>query len=332
VTVSNVTVSAVSLNKTATTILVGATEQLTASLAPSNAFTQSLSWSSNKTDVATVDSTGLVTAMPLGGTATITATSNGKTASCVVTVPIAYSPPEMVSIPAGSFNNGTSDVSLSAFKMSKYDITQSQYQAVMATNPSYFSTNTDAVSCPVEMVSWYDAVEFCNKLSTTEGLTPVYAISGRTPATGYPITSATVSATWTYNGYRLPTEAQWEYAARAGTTTTYFWGNASDDATVGQYAWFTSNSDSKTHAVGQKLPNSFGLYDMVGNVWQWCWDWYGSYPSGTQNDPTGASSGTGRVARGGGWASSSEGQTSAYRGYREPYYQLDHIGIRVVAP
>jgi len=239
---------------------------------------------------------------------------------------------EMISIPAGSFDNGISTVTLSAFRMAKYDITQTLYQSVTGMNPSYFAFNSDAATCPVEQVTWYDAVEFCNKLSETDGLTPVYYISERKPSWGYPITSATVFAAWTNSGYRLPTEAQWEYAARAGTTTTYYWGNVFDDATVGQYAWFSPNSGSKTHAVGQKLPNAFGLYDMAGNIWQWCWDWYGTYPSGSQTDPTGASSGTNRVIRGGSWRDLLYKLSPSYRLGYMPYYQDGNIGFRVVAP
>ena len=243
-----------------------------------------------------------------------------------------YSSFAMVSIPAGSFNNGTSTVTLSAFRMSKYDITQSKYQAIMGYNPSSFSGNSDAATCPVEWVTWFDAVEFCNKLSTADGLTPVYSITGRTPASGYPITSATVSPTWTNSGYRLPTEAQWEYAARAGTTTTYYWGNDSSDATVGQYAWYGTNSSSKTHAVGQKLPNAWGLYDMAGNVWQWCWDWWGTYPGGAQTDPMGAASGADRVGRGGSWLYGASSCTVSLRSNNDPNYQSINVGFRVVRP
>jgi len=238
----------------------------------------------------------------------------------------------LVSIPAGSFNNGTSIVTLSAFRMAKYDITQSLYQSVTGTNPSYFASNGDAATCPVERVSWHDAVEFCNRLSAKDGLSPVYTISGRTPSLGYPITFSNVSADFTKNGYRLPTEAQWEYAARAGTTTTFYWGNASDDATVGQYAWFAVNSGSTTHAVGQKLPNGFGLFDMAGNVYQWCWDWYENYPDGAQVDPTGASSSSTRVIRGGGWSSPSYYLASGNRNSNSPYYSNNYIGFRVCAP
>jgi formylglycine-generating enzyme required for sulfatase activity len=240
---------------------------------------------------------------------------------------------DMLPIPAGSFSNGTSTVTLSAFKMSKYEVTQSLYQTITGTNPSYFSGNTDAATCPVEQVTWYDAVEFCNKLSLAEGLQTVYTINSRSPSSGYPILSASVSADWTKNGYRLPTEAQWEYAARAGTTTAYYWGSASDDATAGQYAWYTNNSSSKTHGVGQKLSNAFGLYDMAGNVWEWCWDWYDIYLSGAQTNPTGASSGAYRIIRGNGWFYwTAIDLASARRGWGLPGNRFDYIGIRVVIP
>jgi len=185
----------------------------------------------------------------------------------------------------------------------------------------------------VEQVTWYDAVEFCNKLSSADGLQQVYTISGRTPATGYPITSATVTADFTKSGYRLPTEAQWEYAARAGTMTTFYWGNASDDPTAEQYAWYSANSGNTTHGVGQKLPNAWGLYDMAGDVCQWCWDWYAdNYPTVAQTDPTGPASGAYRVFRGACWIIPSRGLTSAFRSAVDPNYQYSGIGFRVVAP
>ena len=202
----------------------------------------------------------------------------------------------------------------------------------MGTNPSYFSDNSDAVTCPVEQVTWYDAVEFCNKLSAAEGLVAVYTISGRTSESGYPITSATVTANRANSGYRLPTEAQWEYAARAGSTTTYYWGNASDDATVGQYAWYVTNSGHTTHAVGHKLPNASGLYDMTGNVWQWVWDWKGGYLDEAQTDPTGPASGTNRCLRGGSWSCGADNSTVASRGSFSPGSVDTDVGIRVVCP
>jgi formylglycine-generating enzyme required for sulfatase activity len=253
---------------------------------------------------------------------------------------------EMVSITGGTFTMGSpstesgsySDerpqhsVTLTGFYMGKYQVTQEQYQAVMGTNPSYFSSNPQEGEIqgkrPVENVTWYDAVEFCNKLSAQESLQSVYTISGRTPASGYPITSATVTADFTKNGYRLPTEAQWEYACRAGTITAYNTGDTISDNT----GWYSSNSGSKTHEVGKKPANAFGLYDMHGNVWEWCWDWYGDYSSDTQTNPMGASSGTDRVERGGSWYYSAEGLRSAIRRVSNPNNRSYNLGFRLARP
>ena len=153
-----------------------------------------------------------------------------------------------------------------SFYICVYEVTQGQYETVTGTNPSRFQFGPNR---PVEQVSWNDAVEFCRRLSEIEGVT-----------------------------YRLPTEAEWEYACRAGTTTDYYWGSDS----AGSYAWHRDNSSShsgRTHDVGQKLPNEWGLYDMAGNVLEWCSDWYGSYSGSAQTDPHGPSSGSGRVLRGG---------------------------------
>jgi len=254
---------------------------------------------------------------------------------------------EMVSIPAGTFTMGTvsgldseerpvRQVTLNAFKMGKYEVTHAQYLEVMGTNPSYFNSAPEAGETqskrPVECVTWFDAIEFCNKLSVKEGLTPVYTITGRTPATGYPIEAATVTATWENNGYRLPTEAQWEYACRAGSTTDWTFGNDQNQLT--NYAWYYANSNDKTHQVGKKTANAWGLYDMHGNVFEWCWDWFGwSYygESGNTNNPVGPSSGTHRVARGGDYRNSTVHTRSASRSYLYPVV-CGSIGFRVVRP
>jgi len=179
------------------------------------------------------------------------------------------------------------------------------------------------------MVTWYDAVEFCNKLSEREGLTKAYTITGRNPSTGYPITSATVTVNWETNGYRLPTEAEWEYACRAWTTTAHNTGETISDNT----GWYRDNSSyEKTHEVGKKPANAWGLYDMHGNVWEWCWDWYGTYASGAQTDPRGAASGSYRVVRGGGWNSSGRNLRSADRYFYYPYSRYSDIGFRLLRP
>jgi formylglycine-generating enzyme required for sulfatase activity len=201
-------------------------------------------------------------------------------------------------------------VTLSAFYMGKYQVTQAEYQSVMETNPSYFTGS----NFPVERVSWYDAVEFCNRLSQREGLTPAYTING-----------TNVSCNWNASGYRLPTEAEWEYTCRAGTTTPYSTGN---NITTSQANY---NSGS-TKPVGSFAPNPWGLYDMHGNVWEWCWDWYGSYSTGAQTNPRGAVSGNNRVIRGGSWNNNGQNLRSAYRNNNNPSNRNNNIGFRLVRP
>ena len=212
----------------------------------------------------------------------------------------------LVLIPAGLFSLGNTGsyegeydekppvtiIISKPFYISKYEITQQQYKAVMGNNPSEFKGD----DLPVEQVSWYDALNFCNALSQSEGLTPCYTING-----------TKVTSDFEANAYRLPTEAEWEYAAKAGTKTDFYSGkltysgNSPIDPNLDKIAWYSANSSNATHPVGQKAPNAFGLYDMSGNVWEWCWDRYAEYPSKETKDYQGPEIGTYRVYRGGGW-------------------------------
>ena len=241
---------------------------------------------------------------------------------------------EMVQIYGGTFTMGSIDpqdlyasperqVTLSSFNIGKYPVTQAQYLEVTGTNPSYYTGNLNR---PVDQVTWFDAIEFCNKLSEMEGLTPVYTINDRTPATGYPITNATVIEDWNATGYRLPTEAEWEYACRAGTTTPW----SHDESLHNDYMWINTNSGWSTHPVGQKLENPWGLYDMLGNVYEWCWDWFETYPNIDETNPTGALTGTVRVQRGASWSYSAQYARSACRNTNPPSDRNGNNGFRVV--
>lgn len=212
-----------------------------------------------------------------------------------------------VFVEGGTFHNGSSNVTLSSFYIDKYEVTQAKYEFVMGTNPSYFNFIIDH---PVERVTWFNAIEYCNRRSIQEGFTPCYSYStfGTNPAdwpSGWntnPNNHTNVSCNWTANGYRLPTEMEWMYAARGGNRTHNYSYSGSND--VDAVAWYYENSGDLTHKVGTKAANELGLYDMSGNVWEWVWDIYGYYyPNDSQTNPTGASSGSYRVVRGGGWDS-----------------------------
>ena len=186
------------------------------------------------------------------------------------------------------------------------EVTQGQYEKVMGTNPSHFEKRvirkSDSSMYPVEMVSWEDAVEFCKKLSDL----PEEKEAGRV--------------------YRLPTEAEWEYACRAGSKSAYSFGESTKS--LGDYAWFDGNSD-RTHPVGEKKANAWGLYDMQGNVWEWCSDWYDEYPKGAVSDPTGPKQGSYRVIRGGGWGYEAAFCRSAFRGRLDPSIRGHVLGFRL---
>jgi len=249
---------------------------------------------------------------------------------------------DMAPVQGGSFLMGSDDyldleakpvhkVTLSGFYIAVYEITQAQYRAVTGYNPSEFISQDEAGSYPVENITWFDAVEFCNRLSGQEGLKPVYAITGRKPAAGYPVEDAQVTADWKANGYRLPSEAEWEYAAKGGNGMgPYYVYSGSNDA--GSVAWYNDSPQCAaiSHPVGKKKPNGLGIYDMSGNVWEWCWDWYDEYTNTSVTNPKGPSSGPGRVIRGGSWSFSDTVIRIAYRNFFMPAMSQGLLGIRLV--
>ena len=218
------------------------------------------------------------------------------------------------------------EVKINDFCIGIYQITQDEYEAVMGYNPSNFK----GANLPVENVSWYDAIEFCNKLSLKEGLKPVYSIDKShidiNNKSENDFIRWTVNWDRNSNGYRLPTEAEWEYACRAGTNSSFNTG----DIITSNNANFDACLYEKTINVGSFAPNSWGIYDMHGNVEEWCWDWYGNYSSQEQNDPTGAAFGDGRVLRGGSWSDEGQCIRSAYRYYGAPSNHDYDSGFRIV--
>ena len=180
-------------------------------------------------------------------------------------------------------------------------------------NPYFPQTAKDPVTC----VSWLDAIEYCNWLSREENLTPCYSGSGND-----------VSFNFDANGYRLPTEAEWEFAAKGGNSSRgYVYSGSSK---IGDVSWYSGNSGSKTNLTGTKKPNELGLYDMSGNVWEWCWDWYGRYPFESYTNPKGPSSGWSRVCRGGSWSGGAGFCRSTYRGSVNPSNGGVILGLRLV--
>jgi formylglycine-generating enzyme required for sulfatase activity len=240
-------------------------------------------------------------------------------------------PSNMVRINGGTFLMGSPSnepgrggdelqhqVTVSSFYMGKYEVTQAEYESVMGKNPSNYKRSNH----PVTFVWWYDAVEYCNKLSQMEGLTPAYSGSGDN-----------ISCNWNANGYRLPTEAEWEYACRAGTTTPFSTGNNITTSQANYNSQYNNNTTGIeiTTPVGSFAPNHWGLHDMHGNVWEWCWDWYGDYSSGAQTNPRGQVSGARRVIRGGSFFNNeSQYLRSASRGRDHPGNGFDFRGFRVV--
>ena len=216
---------------------------------------------------------------------------------------------EMVFVKGGTFTMGctskqsdcysdekpTHQVTLNDYYIGKYEVTQKQWKDVMGSNPS---SNKGCDECPAEKVSWNDIQEFIKKLNEKTG-----------------------------KKYRLPTEAEWEYAARGGASSAHYKYSGSNN--IDEVAWYKSNSTSKTHPVGTKKANELGIYDMSGNVWEWCSDWYDAYSSNSQTNPTGAVSGSGRVLRGGSWSNLAQYCGVSCRGDGTPRYRGDDLGFRL---
>ncbi|MCE5248667.1 SUMF1/EgtB/PvdO family nonheme iron enzyme [bacterium] len=231
---------------------------------------------------------------------------------------------KLVTVPGGSFLMGSESggdeekpahkVSVNGFQMGETEITQNQYKAVTGNNPAF---NKEFDNNPVERVTWFDAIKFCNTLSEKLNLEPCY-----NPGTG--------ACDFTKNGFRLPTEAEWEYACRSGTGTDYYTGD--DQRAMATAGWFAGNSGEKSHRTGGKAANSFALFDMHGNVWEWCNDWYAKdyYAKSPAVNPTGPASGTDRVVRGGSWIENAKGCRSARRREYDPKKDYSDIGFRIV--
>ena len=258
---------------------------------------------------------------------------------------------EMVRINGGTFTMGSpasepgrSDiegpqhrVKVSSFYMGKHPVTQAEYREVMKKKSSDFKGDNQ----PVVYVSWYNAVEYCNKRSEKEGLSPAYTIhknkSDPNNKSSEDKVKWKVALNQNAEGYRLPTEAEWEYACRAGTTTPF---NTGENITTEQANYngnpYNNNAGGTyrkgTTPVGSFAPNPWGLYDMHGNVWEWCWDWWGLYSKDAQADPQGAQTGSDRVLRGGSWDFCAQYLRSAYRFNSAPSWQYFIIGFRVARP
>ncbi|MDR2193311.1 MAG: formylglycine-generating enzyme family protein [Treponema sp.] len=243
----------------------------------------------------------------------------------------------MARVPAGTFMMGSDSgldnekpvhqVTISkAFSIGKYEVTQKEWRDVMGTTVRQQRDKEDwglageGDDYPMYYVSWLEAVEYCNRRSVKEGLEPAYSGSGDA-----------IRCNFNASGYRLPTEAEWEWAAKGGGKDPLEYDYAgSNDA--GNVAWYGDNSEYSTHPVGTKLANSLGIHDMSGNVLEWCWDWYDSYGSAAVTDPMGAASGSYRVVRGGSWYYDAPYVRSASRGSSSPTDRYLFLGFRVVRP
>ena len=267
-------------------------------------------------------------------------------------------PDDMVLVQGGSFDMGdhfgegednelpVHYVNLSAYYINQYEVTQLEYETLIGSNPSYEDGGIGDAR-PVNNVSYYDIMVYCNSLSMNEGLTPCYTIDGSTDPADWGNVPTSSDATWnavvcdfSVTGYRLPTEAEWEYAAKGGASWEDHnrYAGCIEEADLTNYGWYNANNGSHgtpgygCKDVGTKLANQLGLYDMSGNLWEWCYDWSSSDYNGSSsvNNPTGPVSGLYRIARGGGWYNSANNLRSAYRGFSLPYDGHLFLGFRLV--
>ena len=314
-------VTDITLSKKSVILQPNDMEILTATVLPENADNKTVTWESSNEEIAEVNKNGRVIANGYGAcTITCSATDDsGVKAECqVVVVPAGQTYTvngvsfKMMPVEGGTFmmgsNNGEDDempvheVTLSSFSIGETEVTQALWFAVMGANPT--SSNSWSTTCglgdnyPAYYISWDICQSFITKLNQLTGAS-----------------------------FRLPTEAEWEYAARGGNKSQGYIFSGSN--TIGDVAWYRSNSDNTTHEVATKAPNELGIYDMSGSVWEWCQDWYGSYSSGNQTNPTGPASGSYRVVRGGSWSHYAAGCRVSNRPYSNPTHTLDNLGLRL---
>ena len=306
-------VTGITLSETELTMNEGEVKTLTWTVLPEDAENKTVTWSSSDEAVATVTPAGnkVYVEAVADGTCVITCSAtdgSGVKAECQVTVGAAgqtYTVNgvsfKMIAVEGGTFQMGSSidakpvhQVTLSSFSIGETEVTQELWEAVMGTNPSYFTGSKR----PVEKVSWNDCQTFITELNQLTGQT-----------------------------FRLPTEAEWEFAARGGNQSEGYTYSGSN--TIGDVAWYTENSSITTHEVATKAPNELGLYDMSGNVWEWCQDYYDDYSSGSQTNPTGPTTGFSRVLRGGCWNSNAANCRVAIRSYDNPACPYDELGLRL---
>ena len=312
-------VTSIVLSETSITLQPDETKRLTATVLPADANNPTVVWESSNEAVAEVNNSGRVTANA-AGTCVITCSAtdgSGVKAECQVKVGAAGQTYTvngvsftMIPVEGGTFQmgstSGNSDempmhqVTVSSFSIGQTEVTQALWYAVMGTKPSWSTTYGLGDNYPAYYVSWNDCQTFITKLNQLTGKT-----------------------------FRLPTEAEWEYAARGGNKSNGYTYSGSN--TIDEVAWYTSNSSSKTHEVATKSPNELGIYDMSGNVWEWCQDWYSSsyYSSSPSSNPTGPTSGSRRVERGGCWGSDATGCRVAFRSYLTPTSSYDFLGFRL---